>query len=44
MVVLLVGGAIYGFYNYDYLQEMMCVADMRMELFMGCISMITYKQ
>lgn len=27
MVVLLVGGAIYGFYNYDYLQEMMCVAD-----------------
>ena len=27
MVVLLVGGAIYGFYNYDYSQEMMCVAD-----------------
>jgi len=27
MAVLLVGGAIYGFYNYDYLQEMMCVAD-----------------
>lgn len=27
MVVLLVGGAIYGFYNYDYLQAMMCTAD-----------------
>ena len=27
MVVLLAGGAIYGFYNYDYLQAMMCVAD-----------------
>jgi hypothetical protein len=27
MVVLLAGGAIYGFYNYDYLQEMMCVVD-----------------
>lgn len=27
MVVLLVGGAIYGFYIHDYLQEMMCVAD-----------------
>lgn len=27
MVVLLAGGAIYGFYNYDYLQAMMCTAD-----------------
>ena len=27
MVVLLVGGAIYCFYNYDYLQAMMCTAD-----------------
>lgn len=27
MVVLLVGGTIYGFYIHDYLQEMMCVAD-----------------
>lgn len=27
MVVLLVGGAIYGFYIHDYLQEMMCTAD-----------------
>ena len=27
MVVLLVGGAIYGFYNYDYLQAMMRTAD-----------------
>lgn len=27
MVVLLVGGAIYGLYIHDYLQEMMCVAD-----------------
>ena len=27
MVVLLAGGAIYGFYNYDYLQAMMFVAD-----------------
>ena len=28
MAVLLAGGAIYGFYINDYLQEMMCVADM----------------
>ncbi len=27
MVVLLAGGAIYGFYINDYLQEMMCIAD-----------------
>lgn len=27
MVVLLVGGAIYGFYIRDYLQAMMCVVD-----------------
>lgn len=27
MVVLLVGGSIYGFYIHDYLQAMMCVAD-----------------
>lgn len=27
MDVLLVGGAIYGFYNCDYLQAMMCTAD-----------------
>ena len=27
MVVLLVGGAIYGFYIHDYLQAMMCTAD-----------------
>ena len=27
MVVLLVGGAVYGFYIYDYLQAMMCIAD-----------------
>ena len=27
MVVLLVGGAIYGLYIHDYLQEMMCVVD-----------------
>lgn len=27
MVVLLVGGTIYGFYIHDYLQEMMRVAD-----------------
>jgi hypothetical protein len=27
MVVLLVGGTIYGFYIHDYLQAMMCVAD-----------------
>ena len=27
MVVLLVGGAIYGLYIYDYLQVMMCIAD-----------------
>ena len=27
MAVLLAGGAIYGFYINDYLQEMMCVAD-----------------
>lgn len=27
MVVLLVGGTIYGFYIHDYLQEMMYVAD-----------------
>lgn len=27
MVVLLAGGATYGFYINDYLQEMMCVAD-----------------
>ena len=26
-VVLLAGGAIYGLYIHDYLQEMMCVAD-----------------
>ena len=26
-VVLLAGGAIYGFYIHDYLQEMMCVVD-----------------
>lgn len=27
MVVLLAGGAIYGFYVHDYLQVMMCIAD-----------------
>ena len=27
MVVLLVGEAIYGFYIHDYLQAMMCIAD-----------------
>lgn len=27
MVVLLVGGAIYGFYIHDYFQVVMCVAD-----------------
>ena len=27
MVVLLVGGAIYGFYIHDYLQAMMCIVD-----------------
>ena len=27
MVVLLAGGAIYGFYINDYLQEMMCIVD-----------------
>ena len=27
MVVLLVGEAIYGFYIHDYLQTMMCIAD-----------------
>ena len=27
MVVLLAGGAIYGLYIHDYLQEMMCVVD-----------------
>jgi len=27
MVVLLVGGIVYGVYIHDYLQEMMCVAD-----------------
>ena len=27
MVVLLAGGAIYGFYINDYLQEMICIAD-----------------
>ena len=27
MVVLLAGGAIYGFYIHDYLQAMMCVVD-----------------
>ena len=27
MAVLLAGGAIYGLYIHDYLQEMMCVAD-----------------
>ena len=27
MVVLIVGETIYGFYIHDYLQEMMCVAD-----------------
>ena len=27
MVVLLVGGAVYGFYIYDYLQAMMFVVD-----------------
>ena len=27
MAVLLIGGAIYGFYIHDYLQEMMCIAD-----------------
>ena len=27
MVVLLAGGAIYGFYIHDYLQVMMCIAD-----------------
>ena len=27
MVVLLVGGAIYGLYIHDYLQAMMCIAD-----------------
>lgn len=27
MAVLLVGGTIYGLYIHDYLQEMMCVAD-----------------
>lgn len=26
-VVLLVGGAIYGFYIHDYLHAMMCIAD-----------------
>ena len=26
MVVLLAGGAIYGFYIHDYLQAMMCIA------------------
>lgn len=32
MVVLLVGGTIYGFYIHDYLQEMMCVADIGLML------------
>ena len=27
MAVLLIGGAIYGFYIHDYLQAMMCTAD-----------------
>ena len=27
MVVLLVGGTVYGLYIHDYLQAMMCVAD-----------------
>ena len=27
IVVLLAGGAIYGFYIHDYFQAMMCVAD-----------------
>lgn len=27
MVVLLAGGATYGLYIHDYLQEMMCIAD-----------------
>ena len=47
MVVLLVGGAIYGFYNYDYLQEMMCVADigflcMRMSILINKFKIIRY--
>ena len=47
MVVLLAGGAIYGFYNYDYLQEMMCVADigflcMRMNTLINKFKVIRY--
>lgn len=47
MVVLLAGGAIYGFYNYDYLQAMMCVADigflcMRMSNLINKFKVIRY--
>ena len=45
MVVLLVGGAIYGFYNYDYLQAMMCTADflcMRMSILINKFKVIRY--
>ena len=47
MVVLLVGGAIYGLYIHDYLQEMMCVADigflcMRMSILINKFKIIRY--
>lgn len=47
MAVLLIGGAIYGFYIHDYLQEMMCIADigflcMRMSILINKFKVIRY--
>ena len=47
MAVLVAGGAIYGFYINDYLQEMMCVADigflcMRMSILINKFKIIRY--
>lgn len=47
-VVLLAGGAIYGFYIHDYFQAMMCVADigfflcMRMSILINKFKIIRY--